>query len=581
MSTFMSGLSYVASMFSWGSTDTNHEADPSDFVALDIEDQMERGEIVRKDTPLKIESEDSTSSGLVASTTHSLEDSVHVKDEVVSYPSLGGEERSRLTERMREGKSIYPTLPELKAEPFRFNGPTVVEAKPKEDSGLEGFVMVGDKSHFKTPTLPETGISLPSSSTVSTSGTSRTELEQRATSGKMIQWWGMFKRTVNGLPLVGYKEFWKAMEAFPFSHTVSIVHREDQDVLKHQGNLIAFNKAHENYLEALEKPVRVLQSEVDGLSVSDQVKYFEAASKEVIGVKWVSDNVMRQRKVERDFKSTALVSLIDSVSNQILRSPTEILKVGSMINEHLLPFARVGTERESSKEGVYAQPIKHKVNEEREITTMDFAVYRDLVEFEAMKKRSTPISPLQHQQWQTGQVIYNEIMERILPVLDKNAPKTPEEVSEKMKENLANTAQLLNDILDGRRTPDASWKRQIRELSEGLDFLNWQMDRYFPSAPRIDMSGLTLQSHLQHCVFKYSLMKASEERHLSTEPKTDVSRNVFIERVKAFKQVQPVVRGIVEAMPGKFDGVYGIQAALAFDPLADSNPIALTESDLS
>jgi len=565
MSTFMSGLSYVASMFSWGSTNTNHEADPSDFVTIDIEDPIKGG---------KVKKEDTSSSGTVALTTHTLEDSVHVKDEVVSYPDLGA--------LMKEGKSIYPTLPEIKKEPFRFNGPTVLETKPKEDSGLEGFVVVGDQSHFKTPALPETGISLPStSSRVSSSGTPRSELEQRATSGKMIQWWGFFKRSVNGLPLVGYKEFWKAMEAFPFSHTVSIVHREDQDVLKHQRNLVAFNKAHQNYLDALEKPVRVLQSEVDGLSISDQAKYFEAASQEAVGVKWVSENVMRQRKVERDFKSTALVSLIDSVSNQILRSPTEILKVGSLINEHLLPFARVGTEREDSKEGVYAQPIKYRVNEEREITTMDFMLYRDLVEFEARKKSSTPISPLQHQQWQTGQLIYNEIMERILPVLDKNAPKTPDEVNDKMKENLANTAQLLNDVLDGRRTANESWKRQIRELSEGLDFLNWQMDRYFPSASRVDMSGLTLQSHLQQCVFKYSLMKASEERHLKTEPKTDVSRNVFIERVKEFKQVQPVIQGIVEALPGKFDGVYGIQGALAFDPLASSNPITLTESDLT
>lgn len=573
MSTFMSGLSYVASMFSWGSTNTNHEADPSDFVTVDIEDPIEGG---------KVKKEDTSSSGTVALTMHTLEDSVHVKDEVVSYPKLTSEESTRLNKLMKEGKSIYPTLPEIKKEPFRFNGPTVLETKPKEDSGLEGFVVVGDQSHFKTPALPETGISLPStSSRVSTSGTPRSELEQRVTSGKMIQWWGFFKRSVNGLPLVGYKEFWKAMEAFPFSHTVSIVHREDQDVLKHQRNLVAFNKAHQNYLEALEKPVRVLQSEVDGLSISDQAKYFEAASQEAIGVKWVNENVMRQRKVERDFKSTALVSLIDSVSNQILRSPAEILKVGSLINEHLLPFARVGTEREDSKEGVYAQPIKYRVNEEREITTMDFMLYRDLVEFEARKKSSTPISPLQHQQWQTGQLIYNEIMERILPVLDKNAPKTPDEVNDKMKENLANTAQLLNDVLDGRRTANESWKRQIRELSEGLDFLNWQMDRYFPSAPRVDMSGLTLQSHLQQCVFKYTLMKASEERHLKTEPKTGVSRNVFIERVKEFKQVQPVIQGIVEALPGKFDGVYGIQGALAFDPLASSNPITLTESDLT
>ena len=573
MSTFMSGLSYVASMFSWGSTNTNHEADPSDFVTIDIEDPIEGGKVKREDT---------SSSGTVALTTHTLEDSVHVKDEVVSYPILTSEESTRLNKLMKEGKSIYPTLPEIKKEPFRFNGPTVLETKPKEDSGLEGFVVVGDQSHFKTPALPETGISLPStSSRVSTSGTPRSELEQRATSGKMIQWWGFFKRSVNGLPLVGYKEFWKAMEAFPFSHTVSIVHREDQDVLKHQRNLVAFNKAHQNYLEALEKPVRVLQSEVDGLSISDQAKYFEAASQEAIGVKWVNENVMRQRKVERDFKSTALVSLIDSVSNQILRSPAEILKVSSLINEHLLPFARVGTEREDSKEGVYAQPIKYRVNEEREITTMDFMLYRDLVEFEARKKSSTPISPLQYQQWQTGQLIYNEIMERTLPVLDKNAPKTPDEVNDKMKENLAHTAQLLNDVLDGRRTANESWKRQIRELSEGLEFLNWQMDRYFPSAPRVDMSGLTLQSHLQQCVFKYSLMKASEERHLKTEPKTDVSRNVFIERVKEFKQVQPVIQGIVEALPGKFDGVYGIQGALAFDPLASSNPITLTESDLT
>ncbi|WP_420420520.1 hypothetical protein [Simkania sp.] len=570
---------FLGSLFTWGST--TQEADPTDVIVdmYGAEDEIDK---LDKTPPTLVKDPLDEHRGASSSTPVPLSDSLHVKEEVVSYPIISPSERSEILERMKEGKSIYPEISERKVEPFKFFGPTGV-TKATTESDTDGFTLIGSSdSAFKKPSLPATGIPVPSSSTRASTGTSKTELESRTSEGKLVRWWGFFNRNCNGHSLVGYKEFWKAMKAFPFSHTAKIFHREDRDLDQHRRSLVAFNEAHGNYLEALEKPVKVLQSEVNGHSVEDQVKYFDAASREITDVTWVKENKLRRGKVERDFKSTALLSLIDSISQRIISSPPEALKVISYVNDHLLPFARLREEREDSKDGVYAQPIEHHVNEKREVMTLDIQSHRDLSQYKLEQSRFTLASPLAKQEFDTGSAIYGMIMQRTLPELNRIAPKTPEEFSRVINENLAATTQLLNDALEGKRPIDANWKRELRELSEEYDFQMWQNERLAPhgTALRGSLNSHSLAVQVQGIVFQYSMMKSSEER-LIKAPKNRITRGVYLENVKKFRQAQPVLRGIVEAMGNKFDKVLTLNAALAFDPLSPDNPIKLTESDLA
>ncbi|WP_041418845.1 hypothetical protein [Simkania negevensis] len=570
-------LSYLGSMIPWGWS--SHKADPSDYVKIDhTENQMEQGQLTGH-----LEGQVKNGVDTEGRETPSLSDSLNAKAEVIKYPALSESDRSEVEARMKEVKSLYPEIPKFEAKPFKFDGPvSLVSSSSESDS--EEFVLVGSSSDstFKKPSLPSTGIPLPSSASKSSTGTSRTELETRAAEGKLVRWWGVFNRSFNGHSLVGYKEFWKAMEAFPFSHTATIFHRQDRSMEDHVQTHRAFNKAHGDYLKALEKPVKVLQSEVDGHSVEDQVKYFDKASQEITNVTWVKENKIRRGKVERDFKSTALLSMIDSIASRVISSPPEVLKVVSYIDNQLLPFARIREEREDSKDGVFAQPIQHHVDEKREIITLDIQAHRELNQYKMEKNRSTLSSPIAVQQYATGNAIYGMIMNRVLPELDKIAPKSREEFIQKVTENLAATTQLLNDALEGKRSIDANWKRDLRELSEGYDFLMWQNECLVPDerALRGSLSSHSLSSQVQGIVFEYKLMKTSEAS-LLLDPSNKIKRTLYLEKVKKVRQALPVLQGIVDTMGNKFDTVLKLNEALAFDPLSPDNPIPLIESDLS
>jgi len=472
----------------------------------------------------------------------------------------------------------YPKIEPYKPIVFQFSAPETTKKEGSEEAS--GFVTIS-RSPFKSPALPSSGIPHPHSSSPVPTATSQRELDTRKSEGKVVRWWSLFKHSHNQLPLVGKSEFSKAMMGFNFSHNLTLVKRDDQDQRLYQRNVAAFDESHHKYLEALKKPVAVLQSEVAGLPVEDQVKYFDAASREVTQVPQVKTRAWKKEKVERDFKSTALVSLIDSVVKRIIQSPAEIFKVDAYVKGHLTPFARISGDRVDPKDGLFAQPIEHEVAKERKAVTMDLHAYKALVQDNISKRQRLTAPEQDVQQWGLQETLRHEIFSRAIPALDGlHAPKSIEELEEKIKDNQIALGTLLNDALAGRPT-DADWKQQVRELVDGYRFLEWQHRRFFPGQESrlAAFNSNRIELQLSEAVFKYRMLAATLER-ASTGSVSKVTRNVYIENVKAFMPVQAAIKGIAEAMEGAIILPPSTEAAIAFDPFSSKNAIPLTESDL-
>ena len=161
-----------------------------------------------------------------------------------------------------------------------------------------------------------------------------------------------------------------------------------------------------------------------------------------------------------------------------------------------------------------------------------------------------------------------------MPTIQEMAPKTPEEATTRMNANLSAAQDLLNAALDGGPINE-NWKRELRELSEGYDFLSWQISSNFPSMSQFEFIGASLPLQVRRALHQFSTLQSTQELGVITKNHAN-----YIKEVKEFMPIQRVLKGIVEATGDKFTGMEEIQKALAFDPFAESNPITLKESDL-
>lgn len=481
-------------------------------------------------------------------------------------------------------KDLEPFMGYPKIEPyvpyvFRFETPTLESSSPITPP-LDGFTLV-ESTPFKQGSLPEVGIPHPiKGSGNSVSNLRKTAaLDSRATQGKVVKWWSFFKRSSNGKTLPGKSDFSKAMMNFSSRHDVTLVSTNSKGHDKFQNFVRDHDEAHHQYLKALEGPAAILQDEIGDLPIKDQVKYYEAATSELTDVSKVRDREWKKKQVTQDFKSEALVRLVDSTVSRILRFPTELLQVHANTVDHLMPFAFTGGKSEP-----YVLPVRHEVVKGRPPIVMSPQEHSALRKQEMAQK----ISPDYQKGFLTTlNQIKGMVFEKAIPEIDRlYAPKSIEELEEKMKTSQINLSTKLNEVLDTGLADSATYE-EISSLVDEQRFLTWMHIRHFPTnqSSLSEMNKLSPEALFNKGVanlnLKYYGLLGVLTHASKTLPGDATTKAEYSEKVKAYLPLQAAMCSLNEALKGSISMPFGGDRSLSFDPIRDQEVIQLDLSDLS
>lgn len=348
----------------------------------------------------------------------------------------------------------------------------VLDSAPEDSPGPSETGETSESSPFLQAPQSDIGIPTPSQAPFENKepDASRlySDLKARELAGKLLKWhpsWTFFTYTHKEIALPDQKKFINAVMtvsgARPIAYFASAPEKSDE-TLKYARDWTDYANA---YHHALEVPVQILGDEVSLLPIENQIKFMNAAIKEIEQLPIIKERTWKRREVSRNFKSHCLLQLMKNAAaqfNQEKVSPQEtdlFTRVRDVTQTHLLPFSATG-----DKSYPFVSVL---TGEESSLPLPEGIIYmnpKDLASFQKEERKKSAIQkdPIE-QRFQTWLKIEQGILSRVSPAileeeiyriqtsLDhylKMLVKNPEEslMSQKFREALEAVLQIYRSL---------------------------------------------------------------------------------------------------------------------------------------